>query len=103
MALDKPVHNDQESITLQVDTGVPAVFVLLASLDKMKFRRSVRVAPGVIVNTDRRGRLLAVELLGPADLDFVMTELADAYGAPALGQLAARRHLIEEVLASPVG
>lgn len=94
--------SDAESIAIQIDTLVPAAFVFLRDTKRVKVVRSLRVAPGVIVNLDSRGDLVAVELIGPADLDFVMNEVAARFGAPELTQLETRRHVLEEVLSSPV-
>lgn len=93
---------DPGSLTLQIDTSVPAVFILLKDPAKMAITRSIRVAPGIIVNLDKKGRLVALELMGPVDLDFVMTEVAQRFNAPELAQLEVRRNVIEEVLTSSV-
>lgn len=90
------------SLAIQIDTAVPAVYVFLADPFQVKIKKSVRIAPGIIVNLDSQGRLVAVELLGPADLDYVMTEVAVRFNVPELAQLEARRHVLEEVLSSTV-
>lgn len=90
--------NDTESLTLQIDTSVPAIFVLLGDPSKMRFAKSIRIAPGVIANLSRNGRLMALELIGPVDLDFVIDEVSRRYDTPELAQLEARRHVIDEVL-----
>lgn len=91
-----------ESLMIQIDMLEPLVFVFLGDVPRMKIRKSTRIAPGIIANVNSRGRLVALELLGPVDLDYVMNEVADRFDAPQLGQLERRRHAIEEVLSSPV-
>jgi hypothetical protein len=98
--MKRPQRRQPASLTLQIDTTVPAVFVLLGDPSKMRFSKSVRIVPGIVVNLDRKGNLLAVELIGPVDLDFVISEVAHRFDAPALVQLETRRHILEEVLAS---
>lgn len=94
--------NRAESIVIQIDTLVPAAFVFLRDIKGMKVEKSIRVAPGIVVNLDSRGRLVALELIGPADLDYVMSDVARRFDAPELAQLETRRHVIEEVLSSAV-
>jgi len=102
MMKTKSAMHDPGSLTLQMDTSIPAIFVFLGDPSKVKFKRSIRVFPGVIINLDTQGRLAAVEFIGPVNLDRVVTHLAEAYDAPELIQLETRRHVIEEVLSSPV-
>ncbi|MCY3020633.1 MAG: DUF2283 domain-containing protein [Planctomycetota bacterium] len=85
------------SLTFHVDPNVPAVYVYLRDTDGFRSSKQVEVGEDVIVDLDAEGKLIGVELLGPASLNIVLTTVVKKYHARELRQLERSRDVIERV------
>lgn len=90
------------SLTVQFDSEIPAAYIYLPGSDGAKSKKTKQVSPGIIVDFNSHGKPLGIELLGHVDLDFVFNELSNRYEVLELKQLEHKRHILEEILSSPI-